>query len=251
MACNKLSLVCSASGPKARSAHSFNSSMKFENEFLLRSKVSFCYLCLAEAWDCGLAYFRWNMMSFCSGFQLLLVILFLKVCKAYLLRCEWNWLIFMASYLSSWILSIYWKRSLKSSNFSFLPWKIIVFVVVGLKNADDILGRCWDAIPVFVSASFLIGLAEFEFCLYSVCSTIGNVLSVGKCVVVFCSWENYCDKRFFEFEIGLWDTQENCFVRRYVLSPCDEHALSGQNQVLMTKRRCLQIFIFTSLIVPV
>ena len=65
-----------------------------------------------------------------------------------------------------------------------MPSKINVFIVVGLKNGDDVWGGCSDAMPAIASASLLIGLLESELCLCGVCSTNGNVLSGEMCLVI-------------------------------------------------------------------
>ena len=64
-----------------------------------------------------------------------------------------------------------------SSNVSFLPSKIAVFVAVGFDSADDTWGRCCDAMPATASTSVFLVLSESEFCLRGECPTIGNLLS--------------------------------------------------------------------------
>ena len=75
---------------------------------------------------------------------------------------------------------------MNTSNYSFLPLKISVFVVAGLNNADDGWSRYCNAMPAIASASLLIVLLESEFCLCRVCSTIDNVLLGEMCVAKFC-----------------------------------------------------------------
>ena len=52
------------------------------------SKVSLCHLCFAVACDCGLTFFRRNMMSTSPSNRLLLAIMFQKDCSASFRRCE-------------------------------------------------------------------------------------------------------------------------------------------------------------------
>ena len=50
---------------------------------MLGANVIFCHLCFALACDCGLRYFRRNMMSMSSDVRLLLAFMFLKICRAF------------------------------------------------------------------------------------------------------------------------------------------------------------------------
>ena len=76
---------------------------------------------------------------------------------------------------------------MNSSNCSFSPSKIFVFIVVALKTADVVWGRCCDARLATASASLLKGLLEFEFCLCGVCLTFSSVFWGEGCVAMFCS----------------------------------------------------------------
>ena len=58
-----LSIICCVRGPKARLAYSDTSSRKSASDFVLWSKINLCPLCFAVACDCGLTYFRRNMMT--------------------------------------------------------------------------------------------------------------------------------------------------------------------------------------------
>ena len=78
------------------------------------------------------------------------------------------------------------KKLSKSSNFTFLPLKIFVFVVVGLNSADDVWSLFCDAFPPIPSASLLKGLSESEFYFCGVFPTIGSLLLGGRCVVMSC-----------------------------------------------------------------
>ena len=57
------------------------------------------------------------------------------------------------------------------------PSKISVFVVVGVCSADNVLVPRCDAMPVMASATLLVGMTEFEFCLCGDYTAFGNVLS--------------------------------------------------------------------------
>ena len=102
----QLSIICCAGSPKARSEHSLRSSRKSESDFVLELKVSLCQLCYAVVCDCGLTYFRRNMLSTSSKVRFLLALIFLKVCSASLRRCEKKWLTFIASVFCGCILRI-------------------------------------------------------------------------------------------------------------------------------------------------
>ena len=78
----RLSIICCASGPNALSARSLSSSGKSESDFLWGSKVFLCHLIFAVACDCGLTYFRRNLMSTSSCIRLLLAYMFLNNCGA-------------------------------------------------------------------------------------------------------------------------------------------------------------------------
>ena len=94
---------------------------------------------------------------------------------------------------------IVWKRSSKSSNFSFLPWNIIVFVDGGFSIAD-VVGRCWDAVTAITSVNLLF---------WVLCSLIarlwlfynkGNVVSRDSCLIKCCGcvgsrWVRICPKK--------------------------------------------------------
>ena len=125
--------------------------------------MSVCHLCFAVACDCGLTYFRVKMISTYSSVRFLLAFIFLNVCSASLRKCERKWSIFSASEISGCILVIVSKRTSNSSNFSFLPSQISLFIVVGFNSADDVWDCSCDAVPAIVSTSPLIGLPESEF----------------------------------------------------------------------------------------
>ena len=72
-----------------------------------------------------------------------------------------------------------------------------MFVVVGLKNADNVWGLFGDAMPAIASVSLLIGLLESAFCICGVRQTIGKVLSGEICVAMFCGKVNWCGSVLF------------------------------------------------------
>ena len=72
-----------------------------------------------------------------------------------------------------------------------------------------------------------MGLPESEFCLYGDCLTIAYVLSAEIELPSFLvGWIAVAMDRFV-FEWDLWNIREFGCVGRYVLSPCDELALSS------------------------
>ena len=82
--------------------------------------------------------FWWNMISTSSSVRLLLALKFMKVSGASFRRCDWKWLILIASVISGCTLGIASKKFSNSSEFPIVPSKINVFVVVGLNNADNV-----------------------------------------------------------------------------------------------------------------
>ena len=68
----------------------------------------------------------------------------------------------MASVISGCILSIVGTKFSKSSNFSFLPSKIGVFVDTRLSIVPA-CGRCWVSIPAIASARRLMELFASGF----------------------------------------------------------------------------------------
>ena len=128
-----MSIICFARGPRARSAHSCSSSKKSESDFVFGSKLSLGHLCFAVACDCGLTCFRRNMMSTSSSVCLLLPFSFLNVCSASFRKCEWKWLIFIASDFSSCPVSIVWKKSSNRSKFLIRCRRLVCSPMSALK----------------------------------------------------------------------------------------------------------------------
>ena len=65
----------------------------------------------------------------------------------------------------------------RSQIFSILTIEISVFVVVRLNKADNVCGRWWDARHTIASEKLFSGLPESDFCLCSLFTIIGIVLS--------------------------------------------------------------------------
>ena len=83
LANSKLSIMCWALSPNARSAYSVNYSTKSENDFVFQSKVSLCHLCLAVARDSIIRYFHQITMRTSSRVRLLRAFMLPNVCKAF------------------------------------------------------------------------------------------------------------------------------------------------------------------------
>ena len=157
--------------PNAFSAPWFISSRKSGTFIVLGSKTKRCHLCLAVACDSSLTYLRPKITNKSSRVYLLTVLIFLNVCRAFLLSNEWKWLTFVCSDISGCILIIVWKRFSNSSNYSLLPSKVRMLELNGQMVSCWAVGRF--CMLVKTSASLLIGS----------CSGAGTVLSCTWIVV--------------------------------------------------------------------
>ena len=139
--------------------------------FVSASKMYFCHLYFAVAWNCSPMNFRQKRRSTSSTVRYLLTFTV----------CYWdvsgNSLIFSAlSYLAA-VWSTFEKGLQTVQFYPFWHQKDIVFVVVSLNGIDYIRGHCWAVRLSVDSASLFVGSLESEICVCGICSTFCSVLS--------------------------------------------------------------------------
>ena len=140
------------------------------------SNVSLCHLCFAVACDAGWKYFRRNTNSTSSKGFLFDALMFLNVWSASFRKWAWKWLIFTALVFFRCFLSSVWNRTSKSSNFSFLPSNINLF----MNTCSSVVAACdrfWVAIPAIAWARRSMKWFESELWFFGVSSTGSNVIS--------------------------------------------------------------------------
>ena len=151
------------------------------------------------------------MTNTSSRVCLLAVLMFLNVCSAFFLKCEWKWLIFICSNISGCILIIEWTRSSNSSNFYLLPSKVIILELTGRIVSCWAVGRF--CILVKTSSSLLIGSDSVRFAL-----VMGSSCQVGDGDLHGIGWDD------FLMALVPWETQELGLEIRFLLSLCRKHS---------------------------
>ena len=105
----------------------------------------------------GLTYFRRKSYSTPSKIFLFGALMSPNVCSTSFRKCAWKRSTFFASVVFGCILRIVWNMSSKSSNFSFLPSKINLFVDSGFRIVAA-YDRGWVEIPAIASTRQLMEL---------------------------------------------------------------------------------------------